>query len=154
MDAKKKIKPITQLLKCMEFEFNFSEGEQMGITVSANPEKIDDSELEFVRSFVDDGYIGDLELTQDCIEVSECTLFKILEVPEEKISELSVALKVYDDYVNELSWACDTKSEARSVVSKIKKQRKEITKLFKGLKIKNTYINFEGVDGGILECYI
>ena len=149
----KKIKPITQLLKCVEFEFNFS-GEQMGITVSANPEKIDDSELEFVRSLVDDGYLGDLELTQEYIEVSECTVFKILGVSEESLSQLSVAVKVYDDYVSELSYACDTKSEARSVVSKIKKQRKEITKIFKELKIKNSHINFEEVDGGILDCYV
>lgn len=154
MDAKKKIKPITQLLKCMEFDFRIDEGEVMDVTLRANTEKIDDSEIGIVDSLVE--YFDSLEpeFTQESIEVSECNIFKILGVPEEKISELSGALKVYDDYVNELSWSCDTKGEARSIVSKIKKQRKEITKLFKGLKIGKTDVDFEDVDGGILECYI
>ena len=146
----KKVKPITQLLKCMEFDFRIDEGESMDVKVRASSEKIDDSEIEIVDSLVE--YFDSLEpeLTQGGIEVSECNLFKILGVSNDNILELSGALGVYDDYLSELAY-CDTASEARPVVSKIKKQRKKITKVIKGLKIGKTDVDFAPIYSGALE---
>ena len=146
----KKVKPIMQLLKCMEFDFRIDEGELMDVTVRASSEKIDRSEIEIVDSLVE--YFDSLEpaLTQECILIYECTLFKILGVSEDNILQLSGAFRVYDDYLSELA-GCDTTSEARSVVSKIKKLRREITKLIKGLKIGKTDVDFTPIYSDTLE---
>jgi len=137
----KKVKPITQLLKCMEFDFRFDEGEYMDVTIRASSEKIDGSEIKIVDSLVECFESLEPELIQEGIEVNQCTLFKIFGVADDNVLQLSSAVAVYDDYLSELTF-CDTAHEARSVVTKIKKQRREITKLIKGLKIGKTNVDF------------
>ena len=146
----KKVKPIMQLLKCMEFDFRIDEGELIDVTVRASSEKIDRSEIEIVDSLVECFDSLEPALTQECIAIHECTLFKILEVSEDNILQLSGAFRVYDDYLSELA-CCDTTSEARSVVTKIKKLRREITKLIKGLKIGKTDVDFTPIYSDTLE---
>lgn len=146
----KKVKPIMQLLKCMEFDFRIDEGESMDVTVRASSEKIDRSEIEIVDSLVECFDSLEPALTQECITIDECTLFKILSVSEDNLLQLSVAFRVYDDYLSELA-CCDTTSEARSTVGKIKKQRREITKLIKGLKIGKTDVDFAPIYSDTLE---
>ena len=146
----KKIKPITQLMKCMRFKFRFHPSEEMSVALMPNEEKIEGSELAHFTALSE--YLGDdLELAQEDVRVNECKLFELLGVSVREFNLLANTLHLYDNCLSEAAFGCDEKSDARNAARRVEEKRKEIIKIIKGFKIGVCDFEFDTLYSDILE---